>query len=669
MLSLSVLVLALALVADAAQTLDVTNQPAVLAAMKAAMPGLAVYYNQSIGGVDNFNQMGAWIEQYDDTHHVVQWHESGMYWGFFYEYVALTGDISWLNFVDSNIQLALSNYNGKTAFLDQSSAISGRWNDDIGWWGLALMTAAEAMPSGKVAAFNVQDGANPTYLSVADATHAQMYENWDTNCGGGIFWSRNRNAAKATDANYKSAITNAQHVDLSARLLASTGDKKHQQLFDQVYDWMKTALINPSTYEVSDGVDNRDCSKSPLQFSYHSGELLAATALMFKATNQPKYLEEAHKHFAHIFQMFTKDNVLYDPQCEVGCGKSSFGPTGYHWAVYKGLANLYAVTDQGPVKTQIIAIMQATGAQVLQTCDSKWMCIRKLDDKTDFTLWDGTNVRDQFEVMSFLNAAAIISGMSIKSIVQDTTPAAPQVPVSPQSGGNGGSSNTPKSQSPTGDTKSGNSNSSGSNNTMLYAGIGGGAAALLIIFGLIAFCYVRAKKRNAAMRQQMQQGQMSEKFNYPEDRSYSRTGPQNYPSQGRDQYSGSRGGNGQGSPRDQYAGGAAAAARGQEVRDNIRSNGSPKNQRGYESQGQGYEKRERDGNRQQQPQEYNREGRSNRQEYSREARGGGGGERQEYSREARGGGRQEQSREPRNGGGGGGGGRQGRGEYERRPRN
>ncbi|KAJ3233347.1 hydrolase 76 protein [Chytriomyces hyalinus] len=664
MLCLSGLLLVVALVAEAAQTLDVTNQPAVLAAMKAAMPGLAVYYNQSVGGVDNFNQMGAWLEQYDETHHVVQWHESGMYWGFFYEYIALTGDTTWLNFVDSNIQLALSNYNGKTAFLDQSSAISGRWNDDIGWWGLALMTAAEAMPSGKVAAFNVQDGANPTYLSVADATHAQMYENWDSNCAGGIFWSRNRNAAKATDANYKSAITNAQHVDLSARLLASTGDAKHQQSFDQVYDWMKTALINPSTYEVSDGIDNRDCTKSPLQFSYHSGELLAATALMFKATKQAKYLDEAHKHFAHIFQMFTKDNVLYDPQCEVGCGKSTFGPTGYNWAVYKGLANLYAVTDQGPVKTQIITIMQATGAQILQTCDAKWMCIRKLDDKTDFTLWDGTNVRDQFEVMSFLNAAAIISGMSIKSIVQDTTPAAPQVPVSPQSGGSsGGSSNSPKAQSPSGDSKSGNSSSSGSNNTMLYAGIGGGAAALLIILGAIAFCYVRAKKRNVA-RQQMQ-AQMSEKTNYPEDRSYSRTGPQNYPSQGRDQYGGSRG---QGSPREQYAG----AARGQEVRDNIRSNGSPKNQRGYEPEGQGYERRERDGNSRQQhsqAQEYNREGRSNRNEYSRdrEARSGGG-DRQEYNREARGGGRQEQAaREPRNGGGGGG--RQGRGEYERRPRN
>ncbi|KAJ3239801.1 hydrolase 76 protein [Chytriomyces hyalinus] len=462
---------ALATAAMAAQTLDVTNQAAIVAAAKAATPYLKKYFDGNVGGVANNNGLGAWLEQYEEKRHLVQWHESGMYWDMFYTYYSYTGDGQYNSWVDKNVQLALGDYNGQMGFLDQMSAMSGRWNDDIGWWGIATISAAEGSIGGIVAPGDISEGHNPKYVDVGTATHSQMFENWDTGCGGGMFWARDRNAKKESDRYYKSAITNAQHVEMSARLLILTRDKKYQASFDQVYDWTMAHLADQGTYAVYDGLDNRNCVKDTKQYSYYSGELLAGLAIMYKTTQTQKYLDEANKHLLHISSAFTRNSILYDPQCDVEKCKQ---PTGFLWAVYKSFGLFYEIASADN-KAQILSIMQASANDVFKNCDSDWNCIRQLSADTDFTLWDGTNVRDQFETVAMLNSLAIMSGAKITQRKQDTTPAP----------------STPAASAKKEDTGS---------KTLMYAGIGGGVG-LLVLIAAISVCYSRGKKRSKEQRE------------------------------------------------------------------------------------------------------------------------------------------------------------------------
>ncbi|ORY29224.1 hypothetical protein BCR33DRAFT_578029 [Rhizoclosmatium globosum] len=124
----------------------------------------------------------------------------------FYDYYGLTGDSQFNDWSDGQMQLAVG---PNVGFLDAISAQTGRWNDglnlstrvsegltpfffsfatlDIGWWGLSVMSAAEATKDGIIAPRNPVDGQNPKYIDVVNNTYFQMLDEWDDSCGGGIF--------------------------------------------------------------------------------------------------------------------------------------------------------------------------------------------------------------------------------------------------------------------------------------------------------------------------------------------------------------------------------------------------------------------------------------------------------------------------------------------------
>ncbi|ORY29259.1 hypothetical protein BCR33DRAFT_857774 [Rhizoclosmatium globosum] len=426
--------LAASAVSLAQQNIDLTSKSAVIAAAKAAVWPLQQFYASNTRG------NGAWIEQYDDSH----WWESllsqnvfnpfvilkglfngtkgaeygcsGIYFDLFYKYMQYSGDYSTLSFVDTNMQLTVG---GNGDFLDGQSAIleiSGRWNDDIGWWALATMTAAETFGKDAIVAKNnIMQGYNPTYFSLANTTFEQIWMDWDTTkCGGGIYWSRIRTG---NNANLKSTITNVEEMELGARLYVVTKDQKFKDRFDVIYAWLKTYKIVDDDYTVHDGLTTDACAVSQELYSYHTGELMAALGIMYQATNDQNYLDEAHKIFKAVQRLFVDPatNILNrEPSCPDGttasCGKS---PSGYSFPVYKGLATLYATSTDNSVKASIATILQATAKVNFQGCDSNWYCIRNLPKDTEFTMQNGTNPRDQFETVSLLNALAVINGAGL----------------------------------------------------------------------------------------------------------------------------------------------------------------------------------------------------------------------------------------------------------------
>ncbi|KAI8617390.1 glycosyl hydrolase family 76-domain-containing protein [Chytriomyces sp. MP71] len=437
--SMKLIIAYLVSVAFAQQNIDVTSKSAILTAAKAAVWPLRMFFD------DNNEGNGAWIEQYSDSQWNVQWHETGEYWELFYKYMLYSGDTSYLSWVDAQMQISAGGFGD---FLDGNNPLleeAGRWNDDIGWWGIATMAATEAFGKDAIVAKeNLQPGVNPKYFDLSNNTFYEIWMGWDDKtCNGGIFWSRSRSTGTDAQKYYKSTITNVEEMELGARLYALTGISYYKDRVDQIYAWLQSTGLLTSDYIVYDGLDSRTCQTSPQIYSYHSGCLLAALSFMYKATNDAHYITEAHKLFVSIKKQFvdpTNGTLSIEPSCQARACRS---PSGYSWPLYKGLADLYAYSNDASVKASVADVMGKTGAANFAGCDANWYCIRNLPAGTQFTLQNGTNVRDQFETVSILNALAVINGAPVP---QALGPQGVSVPViSASNGPTGAGSSAAKS--------------------------------------------------------------------------------------------------------------------------------------------------------------------------------------------------------------------------------
>ncbi|KAI8619130.1 glycosyl hydrolase family 76-domain-containing protein [Chytriomyces sp. MP71] len=446
---LSLSLLATAKVALAAQSIDVSDKNAVIAAAKKAQWPLQMFFK------DNSEPSGAWIEQFpsnngmcngtsllvavgiggwrldpgrpiacSDPHPLYSFNGTGEYWDLFYRYMQYSGDKAYLDFVDQNMQLSAGS-NGD--FLDGVNPLveeSGRWNDDIGWWALSTMTATETFGVNAILApNNINPGYNPTYFQLTNTTFEEIWHDWDnSSCGGGIWWSRSRHDGYKNDL--KSTITNVEEMELGARLYALHQDQRYKDRVDTIYNWLHSSNIISENYTVYD----------------------AAQA-----------------------QFVDSDNVLSrEPSCIAdACDKA---PTGYNWAVYKGLANLYAFTNDSNIRTEISTILRASAKKNFEMCDDNWFCMRNFPAGTQFTLLNGTNPRDQFETIALLNALAVING------------APPLVDGSASNGAVGSGEGTDTSKAVNGSTVAQGLPASGSS---AGASSSGGASTGAIVGGII----------------------------------------------------------------------------------------------------------------------------------------------------------------------------------------
>jgi mannan endo-1,6-alpha-mannosidase len=108
-------------------------------------------------------------------------------------------------------------------------------NDDLAFWGLGAMTAAEA---------NYPDPPpdQPQWLALSQAVFDRMAKHWDNaTCGGGLRWQIfpfNRGYG------YKNSISNGCLFHLAARLARYTGNKTYAQWAHTVFDWTQQISIS-----------------------------------------------------------------------------------------------------------------------------------------------------------------------------------------------------------------------------------------------------------------------------------------------------------------------------------------------------------------------------------------------------------------------------------------
>lgn len=417
---------------SAPPTIDLADSTAVGAAIVAGMKYLPYYYAPAGDG--------AWNQAF------VQWHESGEYWNIFLDYRKFSGDTTYDGLVQSNMYTA--SFKAEGDFLGGSArtlqeTLYGKWNDDIAWWALAAVTGAEIF--GKDAPIVNGKTGQPSWFAVANTTYYQMIDKtdqMDSNCGGGIYWARDRKSARESQRNYKSTISNVQAMQLAARLslLSPSNLSAYKSIFDSLYKWLKTIGIITPTYTIYDGITATaiNCPFSLMdtnEFSYQFGVLAEALVAMAKSSGDVSYIAEADKVVTYGMTKFVNPATggLYDPMCsQYGGNFRCKDPAGYMWPVYKGLWKYYKVSTNTALKSKIQAAVTSTIKLILPQCTSDWNCIRTLNPiPKEYTLYNGTNPRDQFEAMEALLALGNILGSPVPASQIQTVAA----PAPTQTGG------------------------------------------------------------------------------------------------------------------------------------------------------------------------------------------------------------------------------------------
>ncbi|HEY1903538.1 MAG TPA: glycoside hydrolase family 76 protein [Terracidiphilus sp.] len=191
-----------------------------------------------------------------------------------------------------------------------SSGFLNNFYDDEGWWALAWIDVYDLTR-------------NAQYLAMAESIFADMAGGWDSTCGGGIWWSK--------DKNYKNAIANELFLSVAAHLAKRTSGaarSRYLKWSNREWTWFQASgMINAQSL-VNDGL-----GKSPGQtegagcvnngrttWSYNQGVILGGLAELSTVNHDLSLAITARKiATAAITRLVDSNGILHD-SCEPNCG-------------------------------------------------------------------------------------------------------------------------------------------------------------------------------------------------------------------------------------------------------------------------------------------------------------------------------------------------------------
>ena len=231
------------------------------------------------------------------------------------DYAMLTHSTSYTGIFANTLQLAPNQYAG---FLDN-------FYDDEGWWALAW-----------IAAYDLTQ--NQQYLTTASSIFHDMTGGWDSTCGGGIWWSKDRN--------YKNAIANELFLSVAAHLAnrAAASDRAgYLSWANQEWTWFQQSSMINSQNLINDGLTTSTCKNNgQTVWSYNQGVVLGGLVELNQAQPAPRLLATANTIAQSAISHLTDSNgVLHD------AGEPNLGADGPQ---FKGvfLRNLMALTAVSP---------------------------------------------------------------------------------------------------------------------------------------------------------------------------------------------------------------------------------------------------------------------------------------------------------------------------------
>jgi mannan endo-1,6-alpha-mannosidase len=241
------------------------------------------------------------------------WWEAGAMWGAMLDYYHYTGDPS---YNDAILQALLHPANTGPAhdFMPPNHRHE-EGNDDLGFWGFAVMSAAERN-------FPQPNPDLPSWLGFGDNIFNSLVSRWNTtHCGGGLLWQIF--ADNPNGLNYKNSVSNGGLFQLSARLARATGNTTYLDWAHKVWDWTEAVGFIGSDFSVFDGGDSRNnCSETNyLAFTYTTGIFLHGAAVLANHTDDPVWAERATNILATAKVNFfgpyeNSTDIMYEYACE-----------------------------------------------------------------------------------------------------------------------------------------------------------------------------------------------------------------------------------------------------------------------------------------------------------------------------------------------------------------
>ncbi len=159
------------------------------------------------------------------------------------------------------------------------------------------------------------------YLDAAESIFRDMAGGGDNTCGGGIWWSKDRN--------YKNAIANELYLAVAASLAnrVSSADSRtrYRNTATQQWAWFRASGMINGDNTINDGLYLQNCTNNGgIVWSYNQGVVLGGLVELNKANGDASLLQQASAIAnAAINRLSQPDGILHDP-CEPNCG--SDGP-------------------------------------------------------------------------------------------------------------------------------------------------------------------------------------------------------------------------------------------------------------------------------------------------------------------------------------------------------
>ena len=120
----------------------------------------------------------------------------------------------------------------------------------------------------------------------------------DSVLGGGIYWCEQKKKSKNTCSNAPGAV-------FALKLYKATKQRSYLQKGRELYEWTRKRLYDRQEHLYSDNID-LDGHISRAKYSYNSGQMLQAAALLYELTRNERYLLEADTLAKACISRFTR---------------------------------------------------------------------------------------------------------------------------------------------------------------------------------------------------------------------------------------------------------------------------------------------------------------------------------------------------------------------------
>ncbi|RYY36684.1 MAG: hydrolase [Sphingobacteriaceae bacterium] len=125
---------------------------------------------------------------------------------------------------------------------------------------------------------------NPLYLKRAKEVFTFILSGWDDKLDGGVYWLEGHNDMKPACSNGMATLT-------ALKIYQATKNPYYLKWGQKFYNWMHDNLRDSAGVYWNDKKTNGNVLKT--QWTYNSGSMLEASVMLYKFTNDKKYLTEA----------------------------------------------------------------------------------------------------------------------------------------------------------------------------------------------------------------------------------------------------------------------------------------------------------------------------------------------------------------------------------------